>query len=69
MDVGTGGTWGTFPPPHFLKSRENCPFSYNLAALLEDAEDAEITSKIHVSSGFIGSKFQNFRGEHAPRPL
>ena len=69
MDVGTGGTGDTCP--NFSKTWAKWPFSCNLVALLESFENAEITGKIHVSSDFRGSKFQNFLGEYArgPPPL
>ena len=66
MDVGTGGTGDTCLP--LVKDSGKVPFSCSLVALLESFEDAKTTSKIHVSSDFRGSKFQNFPGEHAPRP-
>ena len=48
----SGGAQGARPPPHFSKSRAMCSFSCNLFALVEDFEDAKITSRIHVSSDF-----------------
>ena len=56
MDVGIGGHRGHVLPPIF-KISGKVPLSYNLVALLEDSEDTKITSKIHVSSDFRGSKF------------
>ena len=67
MDVGIGGKGGTCL--HFSKSRANCPFSCNLAALLKDSEDAKIASRMHVSIDFRRSRFRNFLGEHASGPL
>ena len=63
----TGGIGGSCP--HFSKSRAKCPFLCYLVALLEDSDDAKITSEIHVSSDFTGSKFQNFPGSMPPDPL
>ena len=59
MDVGTGGH-REHMPPHFSKTRAKGPFSCNLVALLENFENAKVSSKIHVSSNFRGSMFLNF---------
>ena len=48
--------------PHCSKIWVKCPFSCNLVGLLESFEDAKKTSKIHVSSDFRRSKFQNSPG-------
>ena len=48
--------------PQFSKTRAKCAISSNLVAFLENFEDARKDSKIHVSSDFSRSKFQNSPG-------
>ena len=67
MDVGTGGHRGLCL--HFSKVWTKRPSSCSLVALLESFEDAKTTSKIHVSSDFRASEFQNFPGACPGPPL
>ena len=60
------GAQGAHPP--FFKVSGKVLLSCNLVVLLGSSKDAKITGKIHASSDFRGSKFQNFPGEHAPDP-
>ena len=66
MDVGTGGQKGE-RTPHFSKAREQCPFSCNFVALLENLEDAKTDRNVNVSGDFRRPKCHNSPSEHASR--
>ena len=63
MDVGSGGTGGTCPPPNCLKTRTKC--SSALVAFLENVEVVEINKKCTFST-FLENLSFKISGEACP---